>query len=324
VVETTDADFAPVVGGLIDLDQFARFFAVEIAMAAEDSYSFGRNNYYMFHRPSSDRFVFLPHGQDTALENPALDPHYPPPARLASRVRVVPETSAEVDGALSEITAVGGAFDVAALEARIDEAVAAIVATDRDDPFTAGDVAQLVGRAPVVKAQLAYRRQAILGTAAPPACGDGVLHRGEQCDDGNLLSGDSCDGTCRPECINVTLGASDWRLCPAARNWAESIAACEAEGGTLFVPTDSTEASLLASTLRAHFASVDAWLAITDTATDGTWLTADGAAVPYLGFPATEPNGDTEENCAILDTSLAGGWRDRNCDFDYAAICRMP
>jgi cysteine-rich repeat protein len=42
---------------------------------------------------------------------------------------------------------------------------------------------------------------------APPVCGDGILHAGEQCDDGNQTAGDGCSSTCQVEpgwlCANV-------------------------------------------------------------------------------------------------------------------------
>ncbi|MBI4141977.1 DUF4215 domain-containing protein [Candidatus Woesearchaeota archaeon] len=48
--------------------------------------------------------------------------------------------------------------------------------------------------------------QATTALAQAPACGDGVLHGGEQCDDGNLLNGDGCDQNCIKEvCGNAYL-----------------------------------------------------------------------------------------------------------------------
>ncbi|MCB9620862.1 MAG: hypothetical protein H6724_15595 [Sandaracinus sp.] len=50
------------------------------------------------------------------------------------------------------------------------------------------------------------------GACVAEACGDGVLHEGEECDDGNDVVGDTCDPDCRPR---ETCESS--RDCPAAR-----------------------------------------------------------------------------------------------------------
>jgi spore coat protein H len=321
VMQTSDAEFAATVGALIDLDQFATFFAADIVLAAEDSLSFGRNNYYMYHRPDTDRFVFLPHGQDVIMGNPALDPEYPAAPRLSARVSAIPALRAPVDAAVAAAVAPGGALDPAVLAARIDEAMAIVTSTTRTDDFTVGDVTTLTREAPVFAAQLAYRAGFIAGTAAFPTCGDGVVHGGEQCDDGNDAAGDGCDDTCRPECTAAfSAGGDMWRLCPARRGWAEQQAACAAFGGQLAFPADAADSALLASIIRRRLGSEDFWIGVTDDAAENTWRTPAGAAAPYVVFADNEPNGGAGENCVVSDSS----WhRDRSCGGDYAALCRL-
>jgi cysteine-rich repeat protein len=321
VVQTPDASFAAAVGALIDLDQFATFFAADIALAAEDSLSFGRNNYYMYHRPDTDRFVFLPHGQDVIMGNPALDPEYPPAPRLSARVDGIPALRAPVDAAVAAAVVPGGALDPTVLAARIDAAVAIVTSTTRTDDFTAGDVATLTREAPVFAGQIAYRGAYIAGTAAFPACGDGVVQGGEQCDDGNEAGGDGCDGTCRPECTEpFTAGGGTWRLCPARRDWAVQQAACASFGGALAYPADAADSALLASIVRRRLGSEDFWIGLTDAAGEDTWRTPAGGAAPYVGFADNEPNGGAGENCVVSDSSYH---RDRSCGGDYAALCRL-
>ena len=66
--------------------------------------------------------------------------------------------------------------------------------------------------------------------------------------------------------------------------------------------------------------SEDFWIGATDEATEGTWRTPDGSAAPYLAFADNEPNGGGGENCVVSDSSYH---RDRSCDRDYAALCRL-
>jgi hypothetical protein len=51
-------------GGLLDLDQFITFMALEVMIGHRDGYSLARNNYRLYHDPGSGRMVFLPHGMD--------------------------------------------------------------------------------------------------------------------------------------------------------------------------------------------------------------------------------------------------------------------
>ncbi len=324
VEQTPDGAFAATVGALIDLDEVVRFVAAEIALDAEDGFSFGRNNYYLYHRPDTDRFVMLPHGQDVILASAGLEPDYPPAALLAARARALPALSALIDAALAQAAAPGGALDATLIAARIDAAVALVTATDRDDDFTVGDLTTMRREGPVVAAQLAWRAALLRGETAAPTCGDGVVHGGEQCDDGGTADGDGCDAACRPECVEIIGAGATWRLCPAAQDRAAADAACAVGGGALVVPADPAEAAALARLVRRHLGSADVWLGVSDAVTEGVWLTDAGAPVPYLGFAGREPTGDTDENCAVLDTGSAGSWRDQPCDVGYPALCRLP
>jgi len=52
-------------GGLLDVDRFISFAAVEVLTWHHDGYSMDRNNYRIYHDPASGQMVFLPHGLDS-------------------------------------------------------------------------------------------------------------------------------------------------------------------------------------------------------------------------------------------------------------------
>src|SRR5439155_24019884 len=55
---------------VVDLDQFLSFMTIEVMICHRDGYSLARNNYRLYHDPSSDRFIFLPHGMDQLFGRP--------------------------------------------------------------------------------------------------------------------------------------------------------------------------------------------------------------------------------------------------------------
>ena len=88
VVETaSDEEYRAAIEELVDVDQLMTYWAIEALVGHHDGYAYDLgvpglfpdavhppniplsipNNYYMYHDPTSDRFVFLPHGPDIAL-----------------------------------------------------------------------------------------------------------------------------------------------------------------------------------------------------------------------------------------------------------------
>lgn len=88
VVETAPDDgYRAAIEELVDVDQLMTYWAIEALVGHHDGYAYDLgvpglfpdavhppndpegipNNYYLYHDPTSDRFVFLPHGADIAL-----------------------------------------------------------------------------------------------------------------------------------------------------------------------------------------------------------------------------------------------------------------
>lgn len=64
---TLVADLAP----YLDLDRFKTFWAMEVIANHWDGYANDRNNYFIYHDPTSDKLDFIPWGPDGALQKDA-------------------------------------------------------------------------------------------------------------------------------------------------------------------------------------------------------------------------------------------------------------
>jgi spore coat protein H len=133
--------------GILDVDRFLTFMALEISIGHRDGYCLARNNFRVYHDVDSGRLMFLPHGMDQ-LFGSARVPIEPrmnglvaravmetPPGRqeyrqrcsfLLTNVLLLPALSARVDAAIAslrpalsaaELTGIGR--EVAALKERI-------------------------------------------------------------------------------------------------------------------------------------------------------------------------------------------------------------
>jgi spore coat protein CotH len=95
----SDEEFRTAIEELVDVDQLMTYWAIEALAGSHDGYAYDLgvpglfpnavhppniplsipNNYYLYHDPTSDRFVFLPHGTDIALGMGAWSTYEVPP-----------------------------------------------------------------------------------------------------------------------------------------------------------------------------------------------------------------------------------------------------
>ena len=69
VTSANDEQFAKQVGGFLDLDEFARFLAVQVLLPNYDSILTTGQNFYMYLDPASNKFGFIPWDLDAAWGN---------------------------------------------------------------------------------------------------------------------------------------------------------------------------------------------------------------------------------------------------------------
>jgi len=66
VTHASDAEFTQQIGGLVDLDEFARFLAGVVLLSAYDSFLSNGQNFYVYLDPKSNKVGFIPWDLDLA------------------------------------------------------------------------------------------------------------------------------------------------------------------------------------------------------------------------------------------------------------------
>jgi hypothetical protein len=169
VIDALQADTAALpaaVGALVDLDAFSTYWAMEALLGHWDGYTSNRNNFYVYHDPTSGKLRFLPWGIDgilydgrplgatAAAPNNALFAY----SALARRLLDVPETW--LFYAAKMLTLLDTVWDESAILAEIDRMQALLA------PYTGDLAAPLAG----VRSFVSGRRGRIaqeLGAGAP-------------------------------------------------------------------------------------------------------------------------------------------------------------
>jgi hypothetical protein len=152
---TPDAQWIDAVGARLDLDQFIAHFAVDALANHFDGYGFARNNFYIYNHPGRGRFVFIHHGMDQLFRY--ADPLRMPVGIIARKVRELPALDARFMDALESI--LDQAWDVPALEARIDRAARVITSHVPADAQTAADLQSFRANVQRTKDALAQRKR---------------------------------------------------------------------------------------------------------------------------------------------------------------------
>jgi len=147
VSTTPDDQWLALVGEKLDIPSFLTGYAVESLIDHWDGYFFGPHNYYVYHHPGLDRFVFLLAGADSVLgrvREPGLDPK----VLLAKKFLQFPETRAKLAATLKAIVA---GMDAGAMEARLDQAARVIHTHKPTDARFTTELGSFDANLPMVK-----------------------------------------------------------------------------------------------------------------------------------------------------------------------------
>jgi spore coat protein H len=152
-----DEQFVAAVSEVLDVDEFLRYWAIEALTYHWDGYAeFGTfgccspNNYYLYHEPSLDRILFMPHGIDQLFQDISVNVMNPPSAgaSLATRLFGIPETRTRFAQAIRDVLA--GPWDANVLLPRLEAALTLIQPSvfegDHNPNFSAGNFLPSVQR----------------------------------------------------------------------------------------------------------------------------------------------------------------------------------
>ena len=65
-----------------------------------------------------------------------------------------------------------------------------------------------------------------------------------------------------------------------------------------------------------------AWIGVSDTASEGSWVNVDNSAVvSYTNWNTNEPNGNQRENCVMMYQNT-GKWNDARCSATLKYVCK--
>lgn len=130
--ETPDDHFLTEVATKLELDAYIKSIALDTLLGFWDSYGYFLNNYYLYHSPISDKFVYIPHGMDQLrYSDPGM-----PQGRLLQRINEIPALRDQFD---RETQTLRNNWPANALLARIDQ-VAAVLKTATPGPQTDVDL----------------------------------------------------------------------------------------------------------------------------------------------------------------------------------------
>ena len=126
---TSDAVFEAEIESRFNVDTFLRVMAVDVVTGNWDDIWYGRNNYYLYHDPATDRFEFIPYDMDNTYgvdffnKDWATRPYdtWGNASVLADRILAVPAYEAQYRRYLLHVVEAGeGPFTLARIEPFID------------------------------------------------------------------------------------------------------------------------------------------------------------------------------------------------------------
>ena len=175
-------------------------------------------------------------------------------------------------------------------------------------------------------------------TSAVAACDApaGYVAFADDCDDSdvdvNPGAAETCDGVDEdcdgaPDdgaacpCTTDSYGGHAYQFCTSSLDWDDARAACVASGYDLMTLDDAAE-NVWAYDRAMGAASTSWWLGFNDLASEGSWVWADGSAVAYTNWAASQPdNGGGTEHCGHYGYGGSYLWNDDQCYNTKYYVC---
>ncbi len=328
---------------VIDLDLYLTTAATSLYLGDWDGYAWSRNNWFIYRRPSDQRWVWMPWGIDQTMAD-----HLPPfegNGRITQMCNASLECRQLLAAKYEEVVARVDELALADEAALLGQQLHAAADADPRKAYTIDDVqntiaaniAFLTNRGPEILDGLVCA-----DPTAVDADNDGYSGCGEDCNDGNPavhpnaqemcdFDDDNCDGIwdedpmC-PHCVVQPLPAplvGDAAFCFVQKTFVEAEADCVVQGGHLISVHDDALQDWLVATAFG-IAGSDWWIGLNDLDNEGAFEWTDGTPVDYGHWNAGEPNNAGDEDCVHLPPWAGGSWNDLVCAVSAAYICQLP
>uniref|UniRef100_A0A3Q4AGM8 C-type lectin domain-containing protein n=1 Tax=Mola mola TaxID=94237 RepID=A0A3Q4AGM8_MOLML len=103
------------------------------------------------------------------------------------------------------------------------------------------------------------------------------------------------------------------------KNWTMSRLDCIARGADLVIIDSREEQVFVQSLLNS---SQDAWIGMTDSVEEGTWMWVDGSPVTITFWRPGQPNSyQGDQDCGEVLQTEGGHWNDYSCSTEQIWIC---
>ncbi|XP_041652996.1 asialoglycoprotein receptor 2-like isoform X2 [Cheilinus undulatus] len=105
-----------------------------------------------------------------------------------------------------------------------------------------------------------------------------------------------------------------------ARSWSSSRDFCIYQGGHLAILNNRDKMMFVNGLLRPR---VNAWIGLTDIASEGTWKWVDGTNATTTFWKPGQPDsyGGDQDCVQIVQGGEAGDWNDKGCHFPNVCVC---
>ena len=292
---TNPATFLEDAAKVIDIDTYVRFAATELFLGHWDGYAAYRNNFYIYRRPSDQRWVFIPWGIDQTFVQ------YTDPWAAQGRVqqKCVASTPCKVKlaQAYTQVMESSLRLDLPNQALELGSMIwPAVYADPRKEVNVGGVYTKMSETLDFLKKRPADI-QSRVGCVDPAAC---------------------------PRCtVRAAPKGGKLAFCNETLSFADAEADCVKQGGHLVSIHDQATQDAVFAGARAI--SGDAWwLGFSDRAVEGDFAWTDGTPRNFTAWSSGEPNNyNGDEDCTQMYGS-GGLWNDSTCGGKSRFVCGLP
>ncbi len=328
-------------GEELDMDALRLFLAAEVMTGHWDGYGQLRNNYFLYRRPSDDRWVFLPWGTDQTWQRTGNA--YSGPGRLLRMCADWMPCRLPYSEVVERLAERLESFD---WNAEIDRLAALTEEPFSRDRKTPTRPQQRIDGIENMRRWIYDHPDRIRGRLscldpAEDADGDGVAPCAGDCDDAEPSvypnANDTChdeidqdctgftdDGQHCPECREAVMeGGPTFLLCHRPQRRGIARQQCEAFGGIL-ASIHSAEENDFVTTAAFARKQTRWYLGAWDYPDEGVWRWEDETPFDYENWNAGEPDDRSNAEDCLVFGQRGAAWSDVYCGVYAPYVCRMP